>query len=93
MASARLARLAAALWVAWAVVVWNVVFDQSLVLAGRRYVVAAVGAAQGPGSYARMDDWMQPALDRGFVAATAVAILLLAIGFICLRLATRPQTS
>ncbi len=93
MASSRLARLAAALWVAWAVVVWNVVFDQSLVLAGRRYVVAAVGAAQGAGPYARMDDWMRPALDRGLVAATAVSVLLLAIGFICLHLATRPQTS
>jgi len=37
-------RLAAALWIAWAVVVWNVVLDQTIVLAGRRYIVAAIAA-------------------------------------------------
>ena len=35
-------RLALALWIAWAVVVWNVVFDQSVVLAGRDYIQAAL---------------------------------------------------
>ena len=83
------ARLAAALWIAWAVVVWNVVLDQTIVLAARRYIVAAVGAAKGSGPYARIDDWMRPAVARGFWLATATAAAILAIGFISLRLATR----
>ena len=36
------ARLARALWIAWAIVVWNVVFDRVIVVAGRSYVAAAV---------------------------------------------------
>jgi len=83
------ARIAAALWIAWAIVVWNVVLDQTIVLAGRRYIVAAVGAAQGPGSYARIDDWMRPAVARGVWLATAIAAAILFLGFIFLRLATR----
>lgn len=84
------ARIAAALWIAWAVVVWNVVLDQTIVLAGRRYIVAAVAAAQGRGPYARIDDWLRPAVTRGFWFATAAAVALLAVGFMSLRFATRP---
>ena len=83
------ARIAAALWIAWAIVVWNVVLDQTIVLAGRRYIVAAVGAAQGPGSYARIDDWMRPAVARGVWLATGIAAAILVLGFIFVRLATR----
>ena len=35
------ARLARALWIIWAIIVWNVVFDQVIVRAGRDYLVAA----------------------------------------------------
>jgi hypothetical protein len=87
------ARIAAVLWIAWAVIVWNVVLDQTIVLAGRRYVVAAVAAAQGPGSYARIDDWMRPAVTRGLWFATASAATILAVGFVSLRLAPRPPDS
>ena len=89
------ARLAAALWIAWAVVVWNVVLDQTIVLAGRRYIVAAVAAAQRPqgpqgaAPYARIDDWMRPAVAHGFWLATVVAGAILAIGFFLLRAASR----
>ena len=62
--------IALAIWIAFAVVVWNVVLDQVIVLAGRRYVVAAIAAAQGSGPYARLDDWMRPAVARGFWYAT-----------------------
>src|ERR1700730_18741943 len=44
----RMARLALALWIAWAVLVWNVVFDQVIVLAGREYIQAALAAGAGP---------------------------------------------
>jgi len=45
-ASRRTARVAVALWIALAVVVWNVVFDRVLVVAGRQYVYAATIAAR-----------------------------------------------
>jgi hypothetical protein len=83
------ARLAAILWIAWAVVAWNVVLDQTIVLAGRRYIVAAVAAAQGSGPYARIDDWMRPASVHGFWIATATAAVILAVGFFLLRAASR----
>jgi len=89
MRLARSMRLAAALWIAWAIVVWNVVFDQTIVLAGRRYVVAAVAAAQGAGPYARIDEWMRPAVARGLWAATLAAVAILALGFFSLRVAAR----
>jgi hypothetical protein len=92
MALARSARLATVLWIAWAIVVWNVVLDQTIVLAGRRYIVAAVAAAQGPGPYARIDDWMRPALFRGLSVATTTAVAILAIGLVAARLATRSRT-
>ena len=88
------ARIAALLWLAWAVVVWNVVLDQTIVLAGRRYVVAAIAAAQGSGSYARIDDWMRPAVTRGFWFATAAAVAILVVGLFSLRFAPRtPESS
>ena len=40
-------RLARALWIAWAVIVWNVVFDHVIVVAGRSYIHAAGSAAAG----------------------------------------------
>ena|SRR5438445_10362254 len=82
-------QIATALWVAWTIVVWNVVFDQTIVLAGRRYIVAAVGAAQRPGPYARIDDWMRPAVTHGLWLATAAAAAILLVGVLSIRLATR----
>ena len=94
MATTRSVRIAAALWIAWAIVVWNVVLDQVIVLAGRRYIVAAVAAAQGSGPYARIDDWMRPAATRGFWLATASAGAILLVGFVAVRFAARrPHTS
>ena len=90
----RSARIAAALWIAWAVVVWNVVLDQVIVVTGRRYIIEAIASADAMGPFVRMDGWMRPAAARGFWLATIAAGLILAIGFIALRLATRaPQTS
>ena len=83
------ARMAGALWVVWAVVVWNVIFDRVIVVAGRSYVnVARLTAARG-GPYARMDDWMRPAVWQGLCTATAAAAAILLVGFIALRGAAR----
>ena len=81
----HMGRLALVLWIAWAVVVWNVVFDQVIVLAGREYIQAALAASVGP--FANMDDWMRPAAVRGVWLATgaAGAILLTGVSLCALR--------
>ena len=89
----RAARLATALWIAWAVIVWNVVFDHVIVVAGRHYLNAADIAAQGSGPYARIDDWMRPALTRALWTATAAGAAILVIGLVSVRLAARASQS
>ena len=81
-------RIAQALWIAWAIVVWNVVFDHVIVVAGREYVAAAMRASQRAGPYARMDEWMGPAVVRGLGTATAAAALILIVGFAAFRKAS-----
>jgi hypothetical protein len=85
------ARLARALWIVWAVVVWNVVFDRVIVVAGRSYISAAYRAAAGDPS-ARppdMDQWMEPAITRGLWMATAAAGAILVIGLVSVRAGTQ----
>ena len=76
-------------WIVWAVIVWNVVFDRVLVEAGREYVRRAWTAAAGSGPYARIDDQMRPAVSRAFWAASASAGVIVAIGCAAIRLAAR----
>jgi hypothetical protein len=75
----RARRMAVALWIAWAIVVWNVVFDHVIVVAARAFIAAAGQAAHSGGAYARMDDWMRPAVTRAFWTASASAAVLLVI--------------
>jgi hypothetical protein len=82
-----MARIATALWIVWAIVVWNVVFDHVIVVAGREYISAATAAARA-GTYARMDDWMRPAIARGLWIATAASCVILLVGFAAIRSAT-----
>jgi hypothetical protein len=89
MTIARPVRLAVLLWTTWAVVVWNVVFDRVIVLAGRRYVYAAANAAQSSGSYLLIKDWMGPAIVRGIWTATTVAGGLLVLGLTLIVVAAR----
>jgi hypothetical protein len=87
------ARLARALWIAWAVVVWNVVFDRVIVVAGRQYVFAAASAAAANPAAPplNMDAWMVPAVNRGVVVATAAAGSVLIIGLTFISFATRRE--
>jgi len=62
------------------------VFDHVIVVAGRAYIAAAVAAANG-GRYARMDDWMRPAITRGLWIATGSSALILLVGFAAIRYA------
>jgi hypothetical protein len=83
-----LVRLARALWIVWAVVVWNVVFDRVIVVAGRSYIVAATSAsaADPAAPPLNMDEWMKPAVRRGLVVATTVAGAILLVGFAATRI-------
>jgi hypothetical protein len=82
-------RLAAWLWVAWAFVVWNLVFDRVIIEAGREYVRIALAAADRGGPYAKIDDTMRPARSRALWLATASAGVILVVGFVAIRRANR----
>ncbi len=92
----RTVRLAVVLWVVFGGVVWNVVFDRVLVLAGRRYVHAAAVSFQRDGVYLEIDDWMRPAIERGILLATVAGLStagvgLAAIAVVARRNARRPR--
>jgi hypothetical protein len=78
-------RVAIALWIAWAIVVWNVVFDRVVVVAGRTYLRAAAAAAEAGAPYVRIEDWMRPAAVRGAWLASAAATAILLVGFCLLK--------
>jgi hypothetical protein len=77
-------RLARALWLVWAIIVWNAVFDHIVVRAGRTYIAAAERAA-AVNQFLNMDDWMRPGVMHGLSIATATAVPLLLTGFLLLR--------
>jgi CTP:molybdopterin cytidylyltransferase MocA len=85
------ARIARGLWVAWAIVVWNVVFDRVIVVAGREFIVAASAraAAASASRFVNMDDWMRPAVTRGFWSATAAGAAVLMTGLTAVNYAGR----
>jgi hypothetical protein len=83
------AGVALALWIVLAFVVWNVVFDRVLVVAGRQYVYAATRAARGSGPYVRVDDWMHPAEQRALLTASVAGGSILAAGLVLIGLAAR----
>jgi len=83
------ATLAAVLWLVLAFVVWNVVFDRVLVLAGRRYVHAAALAARAGHPFILIDDWMRPAVASGVRVASVTAIGIAAFGLIAVVIASR----
>lgn len=93
----RAVRIARALWIVWAIVVWNVVFDHVIEVAGRQYIVAATSAS-GSGPFAPMDDWMRPAVTRALWTASAAGVAILVVGLILIglvagRLPPRPSQS
>src|SRR3954454_21914537 len=79
MRASRSVRVAVVLWLLFAFAVWNVIFDRTLVLAGRRYVWAATIAAREGGPYLRIDDWMRPAIAHGVRLASLVSGAMLVV--------------
>lgn len=86
-------RLAAWLWIVFAFVVWNAVFDQIVIDAGRHYVEIATASAESNGPFLNIEDTMRPARSRAFWLATASAGAVLAAGFVGLSLARRHEQS
>jgi hypothetical protein len=88
-------RIARALWIAWAIILWNVVFDHVIVIAGREYLVAAVRSARlsALSSPVNMDDWMQPAVSHGLWIATFAAAAVLIAGMASIAQAARRSQS
>jgi len=79
--------LAVALWLLFAFVVWNVIFDRVIVLAGRRYSHDAVELYRTTGRYLLIDDVMRPAVSYGVRLASAVAGTITVLALIAIRLA------
>ena len=77
------------LWLVLAVVVWNVVFDRILVLAGRRYVHAVGAAGEDGQGYVLIDSWMRPALAHGIRVASLAALAIAVFGLIAVAIAAR----
>ena len=80
-------RVARALWITWAVLLWNVVFDHVIVVAGRAYIRAAGTAVARGLPYVHMDEYMRPAVTRGLWIATAAAAAVLLVGMTSLAFA------
>jgi hypothetical protein len=89
MRAPRSVRVAVVLWLLFAFAVWNVIFDRTLVLAGRRYVWAATIAARQGGPYLRIDDWMRPAIGRGIRVASAVSGAIVVVSMAAIYVAHR----
>lgn len=88
----RQAKTAAILWVVFAVVVWNVVFDRVLVLEGRRYVHAAATAATAHQPYVLAGPWMRAAQARGIKLATSVAAPIALFGLLGVAVAAKRRS-
>jgi hypothetical protein len=71
------ASLARALWIAWAIVAWNVVFDHVIVVAGRN-VLRAAGSAVA--TALDIDSFMRPAATNALWIATIAASAILLVG-------------
>jgi hypothetical protein len=85
----RRSRIALMLWCVLAFLVWNVVFDRVLVLAGRRFVHEASVVARQGGDYLLIDGHMRSAVVNGFRLANVSAAAILILAFVAIRGARR----
>ncbi len=79
-------RIASALWLVLALIVWNVVFDRIIVLAGRRYVYDASVSVQD-GVYLPISTEMRPAVRRAVSLASAAALPIAIVGLAAVQFA------
>ena len=81
--------LAGVLWLVFAAVVWNVIFDRLIVLAGRRYSYDAFVLYHATGRYLLINDVMRPATAHAVRTASAVAVSIAVAAAILIRIASR----
>jgi uncharacterized membrane protein len=83
----RSATTAVVLWLVFAAVVWNVIFDRIVVLAGRRYAHDAATLYRSTHQYLLLDDVMRPAISHGVLVATLAAGAVVLAGLAAIRAA------
>ena len=89
----RLARRwAVALWLAFAGVLWLVVFDAFVVQGGRDYLTQQIIWQQGKGPGATIHGVMDDAISRGARSATAAGAGVLAVGLTAVWLVSRRRS-
>jgi hypothetical protein len=91
MGLSRSARLAASLWIVFAVVAWNVVFDRVIIDAGRLYAKAAKQAARESDEVLLINDWMPQATTRALRLATGVGLSIAITGLAAVGWAARSR--
>ena len=79
--------VAVVLWVVFALVVWNVIFDRIIVLAGRRYAHDAALLYNTTGQYLLIDSVMRPAIAYGVKVASTVAAAIVVAALLLIRVA------
>ncbi len=79
-------RIASVLWLVLAMIVWTVVFDRVIVLAGRRYVYDASMSAQH-GAYLPISAEMRPAVRRAVWLASAASLPIAIVALAAVQLA------
>jgi hypothetical protein len=91
MTDQRKVVVAVALWLLFAAVVWNVIFDRLIVLAGRRYSHDAYVLYRSTGRYLLINDVMRPATAHAVRVASAVAGTIAVVALIAIRYAARAR--
>ena len=74
MTSRRRVQIAIVLWIAFAFVAFNALFDFLVVRAGREYLRAAAIAERQGHQHLLIADWMRPAVRRAFAYAAVLGM-------------------
>ena len=93
MTDRRKVVVAVALWLLVAAVVWNVIFDRLIVLAGRQYSHDAYVLYRSTGRYLLINDVMRPATAHAVRVASAVAGTIAVVAMIAICFAARARRS
>ncbi len=76
----RARRVAVGLWIAFAVILWNVVFDHQVETAAKLYVYRQGLHEEGGGPLVTIDEVMRPAVAGGVLRASEWSLLAMGIG-------------
>ena len=93
MTDQRKVVVAVVLWLLLAAVVWNVIFDRLIVLAGRRYSHDAYVLYRSTGRYLLISDVMRPAIAHAARVASVAAGTIAVVAMIAIRFAARARRS